>query len=132
MRRENNKIKEEGTKKIEEGILWRRMNIKMKRRGVSKTLFGILKRASLPLPSVICTICPLKISEPELVELQQQEVGLACIISQRPDFNAHPRRRNLHSNHRRSVSNNQKNITPKRITLSQSSGFSGNQSKFTS
>ena len=39
MRRENNKIVDEGIKKIEEEKLWRRRKIKMKRRGVSKTLF---------------------------------------------------------------------------------------------
>ena len=37
----------------------------MKKRGVSKTLFAVEKRASLPLPSLIYTICLPKISEPE-------------------------------------------------------------------
>ena len=43
--------------------------------GVSKTLSFVLKRASLPLPSLICTISPPKISEPELGQSQQQEIG---------------------------------------------------------
>ena len=49
----------------------------VKRRGVSKTLFAVKKRAVLPFPSLICTICPPKISEPELGHSQQQEIGLA-------------------------------------------------------
>ena len=49
--------------------------------GVSKTLYFVLKRASLSLPSLICTICPPKISEPELGQSQQQEIGqeLVCL-----------------------------------------------------
>ena len=46
-------------------------------RGVSKTLYFVLKRASLSLSSLICTICPPKVSEPELGQSQQQEIGLA-------------------------------------------------------
>ena len=42
---------------------------------VSKTLYFVLKRASLSLPSLICTICPPKVSEPELGQSQQQEIG---------------------------------------------------------
>ena len=49
----------------------------MKRRGVSKTLFAAQKRASLPLPSLICTIYTPKISKPELGQSQQQEIRLA-------------------------------------------------------
>ena len=45
--------------------------------GVSKTLSFALKRAILPLPSLIGTICPPKISETELGQSQQQEIGLA-------------------------------------------------------
>ena len=53
----------------------------MKRRGVSKALLAVLKRASLPLPSLICTICPPKISEPELGQSQQQEIGSAYYVA---------------------------------------------------
>ena len=50
---------------------------------MSKTLYFVLKRASLSLPSLICTICPPKVSEPELGQSQQQEIGqeLVCLYS---------------------------------------------------
>ena len=53
----------------------------MKRGGVSNALLAVLKRASLPLPSLIYTICPPKISEPEQGQSQQQEIGqeLVCL-----------------------------------------------------
>ena len=49
----------------------------MKWTGVSKALLAMQKRASLPLPSLIYTICPPKISEPEQGQSQQQEIGSA-------------------------------------------------------
>ena len=67
LRRENNKI-------VEKGL---RREIKLKRERVSKTLYFMLKRASLSWSSLICTICPPKVSEPELGQSQQQEIGLA-------------------------------------------------------
>ena len=70
LRRENNKSMEKGIKKL-------RRAIKLKRERVSKTLYFVLKRASLSLPSLICTIRPPKFSEPELGQSQQQEIGRA-------------------------------------------------------
>ena len=70
LRRENNKIVEKGIKKL-------RRAIKLKRERVGKTLYFVLKRASLSLPSLICTICQPKVSEPELGQSQQQEIGRA-------------------------------------------------------
>ena len=44
--------------------------------GVNETFSFVLKRGSLLLPSSIDTICPPKISEPELGQSQQHEIGL--------------------------------------------------------
>ena len=63
--KENNKILEE----VE--------NKKMKRRGVSKALLAVYKKSYLALASLINTICPPKISEPEQGQSQQQEIGSA-------------------------------------------------------
>ena len=58
-RRENNKIwkKTENNKNEEKDE---------QERWVSKTLSSVLKRASLPSHSLICTICAPRVIEPEL------------------------------------------------------------------
>ena len=82
-RRKNNKNEEEGKmgikklRKENNKIVEEEENKKIKRRGVSKALLAVQKRASLPLPSLIYAICPPKISEPEQGQSQQQEIGSA-------------------------------------------------------
>ena len=69
---------EEG--RITEMLRWRENNKneeKDEQEGwVSKTLSSVLKRASLPSHSLICTICAPRIIEPKLGQSQRQIIKL--------------------------------------------------------